>query len=85
MLDAGEQTSLEGCGGRRCGDGSEAYLSQSMALSKKQKGQPETAVRSLSIVQCHLSTSAVLSRAESQSLPSKISRPVERGGETVGP
>lgn len=85
VLDAGEQTSLESCCGRRGRGRREAYVSQSVALSKKRKGQLETAVCSVSIVQCHLSTSAVPSRAKSQSLPSKISDPGERGGETVGP
>lgn len=85
VLDAGEQTSLESCCGRRGGGRREAYVSQSVALSKKRKGQLETAVCSASIVQCHLSTSAVPSRAKSQSLPSKISHPGERGGETMGP
>ena len=72
----GEQSWLEGCGGH----GKWAYLNQGMALHKKRRDWLETSVHSASIIECHLGTSPVLSRPESQCLPSRISSPVERGG-----
>lgn len=55
-------------------------LSQSTASSQMQNGQREATVPSVSTGECRLYTSTVLRRAESQSLPSEASSPVERGG-----